>query len=72
MAHRPFPVKTPRPVKDFRPRRTVTPSPATRTHDHAAEAGDSHWSSAIGSPLLGERLPVLRAEMDLARFSRRD
>lgn len=71
MAHEPHPVKPPRPVKDLRPGTTETPLPATRTYDHATEAGDSHWYTAIGSPLLGERLPVLRAELELARFARR-
>ena len=49
---------------------TALPLPATRTYDLATEAGDSHWYTATGSPLLGERLSVLRAEMDLARFLR--
>ncbi|MCE9601137.1 MAG: hypothetical protein K8S21_02850 [Gemmatimonadetes bacterium] len=68
MEHQPKAVTAPRPEKGTRPGATKTPSPATRTYDHATEAGDTHWYSAIGSPLLAERLPVLRAEMELARF----
>ena len=49
-----------------------SPLPATRTYDLATEAGDTHWFTATGSPLLGERLSVLQAEMDLARFLRPD
>ena len=72
VAHQPRPVTVPRPATGRRPGATESPLPATRTYDYAAEAGDAHWYTAIGSPLLSERLPVLRAEMDLARFVRRD
>jgi hypothetical protein len=72
MAHQPRAEKEPRPAKRVRPGATQSATTATRTYDHATEAGGTHWSTAIGSPLLGERLTVLRAEMDLGRFARRD
>lgn len=71
MAHQPRPAKESRPATGTRPGDTATPLPATRTYDHATEAGDSQWYTTIGSPRLGERLPVLRAELELARFARR-
>lgn len=36
----------------------------TSSFDLATASGDAHWSTATGSPLLGERLPALRAELD--------
>lgn len=51
----------------LRPESAGHPLPATRTFDLATEAGDSHWYTASGSPLLGERLPALRAELDRSR-----
>ena len=50
----------------------VFPLPAARTYDLATQAGDSRWFTSTGSPPLGERLSVLRAERDLARFLRPD
>ena len=32
--------------------------------DLATESGAARWSTATGSPLLGEQLPALRAELD--------
>lgn len=38
--------------------------PTTSSFDLAAASGDAHSSTATGSPLLGEQLPALRAELD--------
>jgi hypothetical protein len=38
--------------------------PKTSSFDLATASGDAHGSTATGSPLLGEQLPALRAELD--------
>lgn len=67
MAHEPRRGMEPRDATGLRPASSGQPQPATRTYDLATEAGDSHWYTASGSPLLGERLPALRAELDGGR-----
>lgn len=64
MAHRP---RVPSgPASDHAPRPHV-PRPGwttTTSFDLATASGEAHWSTATGSPLLGEQLPALRAELD--------
>lgn len=69
MAHEPRTAREPQAARGARPAPSGRPMPATRTYDLATEAGDSHWYTATGSPLLGERLPALRAELDAGRAS---
>ncbi len=67
MAHQPRSQREPNGASGLRPAQSGRPTVATRTYDLATEAGDSHWYTATGSPLLGERLPALRAELDAER-----
>jgi len=45
--------------------------PTTSSFDLATSSGDEHTSTATGSPLLGEQLPALRAELDRSRAAGR-
>lgn len=69
MAHEPRTPREPHGASGLRPAPSGRRMQATRTYDLATEAGGSHWYTAIGSPLLGERLPALRAALDAGRAS---
>lgn len=69
MAHEPRTQRDPHGASGLRPAPSGRPMRATRTYDLATDAGGSHWYTATCSPLLGERLPALRAELDAGRDS---
>ncbi len=69
LAHEPRTQREPHGASGLRPAPSGRRMQATRTYDLATEAGGSHWYTAIGSPLLGERLPALRAALDAGRAS---
>lgn len=64
MAHEPRTRPRQADVRTARPAPTEHGWVTTNSFDLATASGDAHISTATGSPLLGERLPALRAELD--------
>lgn len=64
MAHDPRARTRPTHARTARPAPTEHGWVTTSSFDLATAAGDAHSSTATGSPLLGEQLPSLRAELD--------